>query len=249
MKVQGTELFAITELNEYNDKFTVREQAIRQKVTEYEAQILKAQNDYETALEVDILEDTSASHTRLANIDSKLKNLCELRNSEIAKLDKLQDLKVSGIHKLIPEAKQKLNDDLQTYYNEVEYELLRELAQLREQTENALLLLQKARSVVSNELFEFDQIAESAGHEKLKFNMSNASFHQATNIPYRPHPELGMPMLNLQNLSAVESQLSRNRAETNAKCNEEQRKDLKPAKTVASVDLDAWLDKLGRKKK
>ncbi|AKA72053.1 hypothetical protein [Clostridium scatologenes] len=250
MRISNKELFNIGEINNYIGKFEDKLQESNNKITQLKSDIANIETEIDKAFEQDILEGSTASKKELSNIQARKVNIEAQLDIEVKKALKIKDIMAVGLQKLIPEASNQIQADLQTYHNTVEKEIYRQLMEVRQKQEELLLGLQLAHNTVINELFSYDEICNTFGLEQYKKTASNEMFHNNLFMPHRSFPEYGSPLINCNYLPGIEDRLMRARAEVNAKYNIDRERmgleeeQLPQAKTLQDIDLDKFLKEL-----
>lgn len=251
MLVHGQNLFNISEVTEYMAKFEEKLQESDNKINQLRADILRLDAEIDACMEVDILSGTATSKKDLSNVQARKANVESVLADEMKKFYKIKEIRDKGLAELIPQASKSIQQDLSAFSNIVERAIFAQLQAVRQQQEELLLTLVLARNSALNEIFEFNQACNSAGLKRYERSVSNQIFHSAGFITNRAFPELGSPLLNCNNLLAIEDVVSRSRADANAIYNRdkapEDKAQLSPAKTLKDIDLEAFLESLSSK--
>lgn len=244
MKINNKELFNIQIIENYTDKFNEKGTEIQNKMSALEAEITELDNQIDKAMIADIMEGTASTRKELQNLKARRENSVNQYNVEQEKANKLKELMATGLAEIFPDVSKQIQDDKQTYFNTIEKEIYRQLAEIREKQLELLLTLKLARNTASNAVDEFNLHARTFGFKEIPMTFE----HQNMTIYNRSFPEFGSPLLNVQNLQAVEETAMRARAEANAFFNngktKEEKEQLPQALTLADIDLQAFLDSL-----
>lgn len=246
MKINGRELFNISRLEEYSSKFEDRAKEIENKMNMLEAEITAIDEQLEKAQIEDVLTGSTTTRKNLNNLQARRENTVSQYNQEKVNAEKLRELMRKGLTEIIPEISKQIAEDKQTYFNNVEKEIYKQLAEIRDKQAELLLTLELARKTAFNELCEYDFYCTTFGFEPAGIGFS----HQDPKMPNSSCPEYGAPLLNLTSISAIEEVLTRSRANANAVYNTNRERmgleneQLPPAKTFADIDLQAFLDSL-----
>lgn len=248
MKLKNIELFSITELTQYVEKFTDKLESSNNKINQLKQEVAKLGASIDSAIEKDILEETAQSKKELANVMARKENVTAQLNLELEKASKLKEIMEQGLHALIPVASDRLCNDLKVYIDTVERELYNHLHALKERQSELLLILQACHDLVNNELADFNEICNLANMPNYKRATGNDIFHLNMFMPNRAFAELGSPLLQLNFLPLIDDVLLRSRATANAIYNDNRADDMKqqlpPHKTLADVDIQKFLDEV-----
>ncbi len=244
MKINNKELFNISRLEEYSQKFEAKAQEIQNKMNQLEAEIAVINEQIDKAQIADIMEGSTATRKELNNLKARKENSISQYNQEVENAQKLKQLMAVGMQDIMPEVSKQIAEDKSVYFNSIEREIYRQLAEIREKQIELLLTLKLARTVSSNAVDEFNLHARTFGFKEIPMTFE----HQNMTIYNRSFPEFGSPLLNVQNLQAVEETAMRARAEANAFFNngktKEEKEQLPQALTLADIDLQKFLDSL-----
>ena len=253
MKINGKELFLSPEVDLYIAKFTDRITLTNSRIDQLKLDIQKCVEAVDSLMIADIMDDSTTSKKDLANEQARKLNLEVQLQTEITKLGKIKEVMSQGIVEILAVASQQLTTDLSVYTENFEKECCRKLYELRIQQEEIFLSMQVARSEVINKLFEHDSICEVFDLNRFKKHPSRDSFHNNLHMASRSHPQFGAPLITANNLIAVEDNIMRAWANTNAQANiplpDDQQISIPRPMTLQDVNLESFIDTLEQDKK
>ncbi len=248
MLVNGKEIFDISEVTEYMEKFEDKLQESYNKINQLKVDIERLDAEIDACMEVDILSGTAISRKDLSNVQARKANVESQLDTELQKVTKIKEIRDKKVAELIPKASKSIQQDLATFNSTVERETFARLQEIRQKQEELLLTLALARNTAIREISKYNQVCNFSGLTQYEKTASSQMFHNAGFTPHRSFPELGSPLINCNNLLAIEDVLGRSRADANAQYNgdksAEDKKQLPPAKTLKDIDLQKFLDEI-----
>lgn len=248
MKLANKKLFDVSELINYVSKFEKKVMSCTKSIEQLKADIDKLDMEINTLIEKDIMSDTDEYKKDLSNARAKRANLVTMHEEEVSKLNKIVEIMKQGVNKIIPELKNRLNQDLSVYLYEVERYIYNQLKEIRETQAELLLTLVAARHIVLDELWDYDTVCEELGLAQYKKGLTLGSFHNNMFYPNRNFPELGAPLLNIGTVTATEEIVFRAWAEANAIYNRdkspEESEQLPQSMKLSDVNIEKYLSKI-----
>lgn len=246
MKINNKELFNISRLEEYAQKFEAKAVEIENKIVTLEAEIEKLNEQIDKAQIADIMEGTTATRKELNNLKARKDNIIAQYNQEVENNEKLRQLMAVGLQDIIPEVSHQIAEDKAVYFDVIEKEIYKQLAEVREKQAELLLTLALARKTAYSDISEFDLYCETFGFKPVGINF----VHTNPMKIHRNLPQYGSPLLDLTEISNIENVLMRSRADANSAYNKDredkglEKKQLPLEKTFVDIDLQKFLDSL-----